>query len=127
MEKKEKAKINKIAKQLKDTGIADEKKAVKNNPTSKGGISTLKIHTVEPVVKPPDKRNKIKGEVKNGTKKSKGKNTAGPRRSNRKTDKGTITKSEEEADKGKKGGVAVQDRGGREDKRRKGVIGIPWW
>lgn len=90
MEKKERKRIDKIAKNLKNEPV--------ENP-----VSTLEVHTVEPVVKPQDKRKKPKGEITDGTKKT-------GTKPGRKTDPGTIKESKEKPEAGEKSSVAVPNR-----------------
>jgi len=104
-----------IVKKAKGKNAADDKKASKAAEPVKGAVSKLEVHTVEPVIKPQNKRNKPKGKIKNGTKKT-----------NRKTNAGTIKEGEKTPDTGEKGQVAIPDRGSGSKGKRGGLL-PPWW
>lgn len=93
----------------------------RSNRPDKDAVSDLKVYTVEPVVKPEDKRKKPKGEIKNDGKKP-------PRKQDGKTNKRATEEGEKKLDAGKKASVPVPDR-----KRRKNAGGIldkilpPWF
>ena len=99
MVKGKKTDLEAVVKKAKSDKIADEKKAAKDAKSLKGPLPPLEEHSVEPVVKPQNKRNKPKGEPKNGTKKPNGK-----------ADAGTIKKVEEKPKAGEEGELALPDR-----------------
>ena len=71
--------------------------------TNKNPVSHLQVHTVEPVVKPQNKRKIPKGEITNGTKKA-GQKPVG------KTNGGTIKEVEKKPEAGKEIPVPVPPR-----------------
>ena len=106
MVKGKKTDLEAVVKKAKNDRIADEKKAAKDTEPLKGAIPPLKEYSVEPVIKPKNKRNEPKGAARNVKQKSQ-KGRAG------KTDTGTIKKVEGKPKAGEKGEVAIPDRARR--------------
>ena len=93
----------------------------RGNKPDKDAVSDLKVYTVEPVIKPKDKRKKPKGEIKDDGKKP-------PKKPDGKTNKSTIKEGEGKPKNGKKAPVSIPAR-----KRRNPTGGIfdrilpPWF
>ena len=92
----------------------------RSNRPDKDAVSDLKVYTVEPVIKPENKRKRPKGEIKNDGKKP-------PKKPDGKTNERAIEKPEKKLDAGKEASLPVRDRKRRNKKR--GVLDriLPPW
>lgn len=110
-----------MAKKKEKTNLAKVVENSRSNKPDKDALSNLEVHTVEPVIKPKNKRKKPKGEIKNEGKEL-------PKKPDGKTNERTIKKGEEKPAAGKEAPVPVPGR-----KRRNNTKGVldrilpPWF